>query len=972
MADSDALRLEIRDFSDAANWDWVLKDAAGQYLAAHPVRLDPASPEYRAMTQLPVHLRWEADPERLLESQPEVLGRVGRWMGERVFGEVGPALAGRAPVTALIVVPPGAEGLRHWPLELAWVGQMPLALSEVSLVIDVGRRDANAGKEAVGKRLRMLAAFSLSASEPLLMLSQQRYELVRSIERVATSKARSIDLVTLQHGVTRQRLIDVLEEGEGWDVVHFSGHGLATELLLERADGRTDRVPANELIGMLRRARRRLKLLVLSSCDSGAVGAPGPGPGSVSSVDDAPDALPALAVDAARQLDCAVLGMRYRVGDDFSIQLVHHLYDSLLAKGNLLPRALQLALPKALEHGPEPGSSALSVATPVLFGERAVDLSLVPPPNEKPTFRPGGKMSYFGREPDLFVGRVEAMAAASRALSTDDSFSGILFYGPEATGKTACAVELAYLYKNQFSGLVRHQAPARGDSIAGSLVALAEALETQLQDFGPDMKDAVRSRTRLDGFLPCLTELMEQHAIFMLIDGIDTLLTPEGSWQDDMWRAVVDALLDHDRGSKLVLTSRRPLVPPHGRLCAVPVPVLSPSEALLLARQLRHLGDVLRGRTEWPMDRAMPLLADILAAAGGMPGLIRAADKELTSPGLLDVLAARVAEQGFAAGTADKREEYLGLVRKWTRGIRRSSNTVMPPGQSTAGVMSPPVPGKPAEPSPSMPAPSAGDLDGLGEQHVRLLQTTAVALETLLDSLRELGRTPLLWSGFAEVINATRHALSRVEEQLVALEGQVTVMSWPHPDFAVRLASVRAEVQRDVAVARFDRATESVLAEAAKLCTSAGKLLDLLKRRYPSLFSDNRVAEAPPDATHGASGERSGADMADPRPPKQVPVVNEPRASAGTERVPARQAAAVPVFSGAVKVEFCQRIGPDWEYLADALEIPSYERWSFNPRREPHSLWEWLEIRGRLPELANALTLIGRTDLAEIMRPSAS
>jgi hypothetical protein len=972
MADSDALRLEIRDFHDAANWDWVLKDAGGQYLAAHLVRLDLASPEYRAMTQLPVHLRWEADPDRLLESQAEVLGRVGRWMGERVFGEVGPALADRAPVTALVIVPPGAESLRHWPLELAWVGQHPLALHEVSLVIDVGRHNAKAGKEAIGERLRMLAAFSLSAREPLLMLSQQRYELVRSIERVVATQARSIHLVTLQHGVTRERLIDLLEEGEGWDVVHFSGHGLPSELLLERADGETDRVPANELIGMLRPARKRLKLLVLSSCDSGAADASGTGPGNAPSVDDAPDLLPALAVDAARQLDCAVLGMRYRVGDDFSIQLAHYLYDSLLAKGNLLPRALQLALPKALEHGPEPGSSALSVATPALFGERAVGLSLVPPPTEKPAFRPGGKMSYFEREPDLFVGRVEAMATASRTLSADDSFSGILFHGPEATGKTACAVELAYLYKNPFRGLVWHQAPAPGDSIVGSLVALAGALETQLPHFGPDMKDAVRSRAKLDGFLPQLTELMERKAIFMLIDGIETLLTPEGSWQDDMWRAVVDALLDHDGRSRLVLTARRPLVPPHDRLCVVSVPVLSPSETLLLARQLPHLGDVLRGRTELSMDRAVPLLADILAATGGMPGLIRAADKELTSPGQLGVLAARAAGQSFPAGMADKREEYLRLVRKWTEGISRSPSAVVPPGQPTAGVTSPPVPSRPAEPSPSVSAPSARDLDGLGEQDVRLLQTTAVALETLLDSLRELGRTPLLWSGFAEVMNAARHALSRVEEQLVALERQVTIMSWPHPDFAVRLGGVRAEVQRDVAAARFDRATESVLAEADKLGTSAGKLLDLLKRWYPSLFSDDRVAEARPDATRGASGERSGADMADPRPPEQVPAVNEPRVSAGTERVPPRQAAAGPVFSGAVKVKFCQRIGPDWEYLADALEIPSHERRRFNPGREPHSLWEWLEIRGKLPELANALTLIGRTDLAEIMLPSAS
>jgi len=66
----------------------------------------------------------------------------------------------------------------------------------VSLVIDVDRGETTRAKKPVGERLRMLAAFSLSASEPLLMLSQQRYELVRSIERVAASKASSIDLVT--------------------------------------------------------------------------------------------------------------------------------------------------------------------------------------------------------------------------------------------------------------------------------------------------------------------------------------------------------------------------------------------------------------------------------------------------------------------------------------------------------------------------------------------------------------------------------------------------------------------------------------------------------------------------------------------------------------------------------------------------------------------------------------------------------
>ena len=51
-----------------------------------------------------------------------------------------------------------------------------------------------------------------------------------------TSLARglAVDLHVLQYGVTRERLRDVLEQGEGWDVIHFSGHGMPGALVLER------------------------------------------------------------------------------------------------------------------------------------------------------------------------------------------------------------------------------------------------------------------------------------------------------------------------------------------------------------------------------------------------------------------------------------------------------------------------------------------------------------------------------------------------------------------------------------------------------------------------------------------------------------------------------------------------------------------------------------------------------------------
>jgi hypothetical protein len=92
----------------------------------------------------------------------------------------------------------------------------------------------------------------------------------------------------------------------------------------------------------------------------------------------------------------------------------------------------------------------------------------------------------------------------------------------------------------------------------------------------------------------------------------------------------------------------------------------------------------------------------------------------------------------------------------------------------------------------------------------------------------------------------------------------------------VTLGGVPAEVQRDIAAFRFDRTIASGQAETAKLRASVAKLLRLLKGRYPSLFTDDRVAEASPTADLGASRERPEADTAEPRPPEQVPAVNQP------------------------------------------------------------------------------------------------
>jgi energy-coupling factor transporter ATP-binding protein EcfA2 len=69
------------------------------------------------------------------------------------------------------------------------------------------------------------------------------------------------------------------------------------------------------------------------------------------------------------------------------------------------------------------------------------------------------------------------------------------------------------------------------------------------------------------------------------------------------------------------------------------------------------------------------------------------------------------------------------------------------------------------------------------------------------------------------------------------------------------------------------------------------------------------------------------------------------------------------VFTGRQKLAFARRLGGNWQELADYFDMPTDQRHSFAPGREPQGVWEWLEARQRLPELLDALRYIDRTDI---------
>ena len=95
---------------------------------------------------------------------------------------------------------------------------------------------------------------------------------------------------------------------------------------------------------------------------------------------------------------------------------------------------------------------------------------------------------------------------------------------------------------------------------------------------------------------------------------------------------------------------------------------------------------------------------------------------------------------------------------------------------------------------------------------------------------------------------------------------------------------------------------------------------------------------------------------------KNAPVQPEP------ERPQAVPALAPGQFPGTVKIQFCRRLGDSWEELADLFEIAPHERARFRPGNEPRDLWQWLEVRDKLPVVLEGLAQIGREDLAAVMR----
>jgi hypothetical protein len=260
------LQLEVAEFSDVDHWRWLLREPGGAFLADHTVALDRGAPRYPALLDLPGYVRRYAAPDRREADERRLIEEVGVWIGERVLGRsIADALLARArpAVVVRVRLPAEADRLLSLPLEIARrdAREVTLVRAGVCFVFETIGAEPPL-PDPVGERLRILALFSLPPAGSPLNLRRERQMLRRRVQRLVGASGLAVELHVLQYGVTRDRLRDVLEQGEGWDVIHFSGHGMPGALVLEGPDGRPDEVTATDLAQSLRRAGGRLKLIV--------------------------------------------------------------------------------------------------------------------------------------------------------------------------------------------------------------------------------------------------------------------------------------------------------------------------------------------------------------------------------------------------------------------------------------------------------------------------------------------------------------------------------------------------------------------------------------------------------------------------------------------------------------------------------------------------------------------------------------
>ena len=182
-------------------------------------------------------------------------------------------------------------------------------------------------------------------------------------------------------------------------------------------------------------------------------------------------------------------------------------------------------------------------------------------------------------------------------------------------------------------------------------------------------------------WLPKLSQILNDKAILIVLDNLESLLTDAGNWRDERWGLVASAMLKPGGLSRVVLTSRIHPDDLPGSTKTIAIHALLRDEAVLLVREYSNLRRLLDGNASGvSRDEGRQLVRRTLSLVQGHPKLISFADSLAAEPKKLAEQLTLVTEaQGAGAdelnaffvegATRFDAEAFIAELRAWTRGV---------------------------------------------------------------------------------------------------------------------------------------------------------------------------------------------------------------------------------------------------------------------------------------------------------------
>lgn len=629
--------------------EFRLHDAHGSQLAYRYTDFKTLSVSHRqGLFDLRNYLRHYVEEGK----EPAAVAEIGVCIAEEVLGQdiFAKLWTSKSQRTLRIQLPGAAEEENHlvaalarvpWEIARPSAGQQTLGERNllVRVVHDMQAPISQPVELAPDEPLRVLFVFAQARGSRPLGARQERRELLRLFERNIYPQRRVVAHF-LTHGVTRERLIDQIQQHNGYHIVHWSGHGHLNLLELAKPGGVKDHLSGEELLDLFIDAGGFLpRLVFLSACHSGDIlrvkgwndflavaqgkepGAKEPGAKEVEIKDLDLQEQPGFTGTAHALLYGGVLSvvaMRYAVGDEYARELAVEYYRVLLAHAQ--PKnaaaALNLARQALLDRNKHDLArfAVCDHATPVLYGAEQPGLALLqgrsPELNPRnPRLHPIAELTTASHE--HFVGRTWELAGLGADFIGSSSGTEVkpvaTITGLGGMGKTALVAEALALWETRFDWVLLYQAKANALGFDATLRDIDLKLRGELGHYYDHVKarpaDAVyrdasaefTGPARLERLTRNLIRALQDEAILLVLDNFETNLKPQAEpssvagqpvWacQDPAWDGCLKALASELVGtrSRVLITSRKPLAAlADGAGYPILLGPLPPSEAAL-------------------------------------------------------------------------------------------------------------------------------------------------------------------------------------------------------------------------------------------------------------------------------------------------------------------------------------------------------------------------------------------------------